>query len=392
MNARMTLVGMENQLNYENKSLNDTWELLPTEEPIEDFDKDVLLATIMTKGGTFEPLYTDPQYFYWSTGMWWRKWRRNFTKWAEVLQMDYNPIENYNRNELEHNDTLEVGTLAQATHNQEVMDDDSTKNYTLDGTKTTESDGTSANTEVVDGETKKTNSNTEVVDGETSKTTSNTEVIDGEINRTKANKEVVDGEATKSGTTSETENKNNSGNYTTNLSVAGFNSASLEPKSGESNNHSDTDTISKNGTNSETSTEDKTTTNNGTEKEVEDRTVKDNGTESGTEDKTTTNNGTENATEDRTTTNNGTTHNEGSETSKDKYGETGTDDRTTTNNGTMNQNTNTDRDYDHKSHIWGNIGVTTSQQMIEAELKLRRWNLYEQIADIFCDEMCVRVY
>lgn len=54
----------------------------------------------------------------------------------------------------------------------------------------------------------------------------------------------------------------------------------------------------------------------------------------------------------------------------------------TTDNGTSN----------HTGHTHGNIGVTTSQQMLEAELNLQEWNLYEHIADIFVRELCIPVY
>lgn len=40
----------------------------------------------------------------------------------------------------------------------------------------------------------------------------------------------------------------------------------------------------------------------------------------------------------------------------------------------------------------GNIGVTTSQQMLESELKIAEWNLYYHIADLFIKEFCIPVY
>ena len=41
----------------------------------------------------------------------------------------------------------------------------------------------------------------------------------------------------------------------------------------------------------------------------------------------------------------------------------------------------------------GNIGVTTSQQMLESELKLRRdWNIYRMICDDFRRALCVGVW
>lgn len=46
----------------------------------------------------------------------------------------------------------------------------------------------------------------------------------------------------------------------------------------------------------------------------------------------------------------------------------------------------------HDAHLYGNIGVTTSQQMLEDELRIAEWNLYEHISDIFISEFCILVY
>lgn len=46
----------------------------------------------------------------------------------------------------------------------------------------------------------------------------------------------------------------------------------------------------------------------------------------------------------------------------------------------------------HNSHIHGNIGVTTSQQMLQSEIELARFNIYKAIADLFADEFCIMVY
>ena len=46
----------------------------------------------------------------------------------------------------------------------------------------------------------------------------------------------------------------------------------------------------------------------------------------------------------------------------------------------------------HEGNIYGNIGVTTSQQMLEAEYEVARFNIYEQIADLFIKEFCICVY
>lgn len=46
----------------------------------------------------------------------------------------------------------------------------------------------------------------------------------------------------------------------------------------------------------------------------------------------------------------------------------------------------------HRAHLYGNIGVTTSQQMLDAELDIARWNLYNQISDLFKTELLITVY
>lgn len=46
----------------------------------------------------------------------------------------------------------------------------------------------------------------------------------------------------------------------------------------------------------------------------------------------------------------------------------------------------------HEAHLYGNIGVTTSTQMLEDFLRVERWNIYEHIAELFVDEFCIRIY
>lgn len=48
--------------------------------------------------------------------------------------------------------------------------------------------------------------------------------------------------------------------------------------------------------------------------------------------------------------------------------------------------------YNHTSRVFGNIGVTTSSKMLEEYLDTQRFNIYDQIADIFCDEFCILIY
>ena len=44
------------------------------------------------------------------------------------------------------------------------------------------------------------------------------------------------------------------------------------------------------------------------------------------------------------------------------------------------------------AHLYGNIGVTTSQQMLRDELDIATWKLYEHISDLFIEEFCILIY
>lgn len=46
----------------------------------------------------------------------------------------------------------------------------------------------------------------------------------------------------------------------------------------------------------------------------------------------------------------------------------------------------------HNGHMYGNIGVTTSAQMLEGEIEVRKNNIYDLIADCFATELCLMVY
>ena len=49
-------------------------------------------------------------------------------------------------------------------------------------------------------------------------------------------------------------------------------------------------------------------------------------------------------------------------------------------------------EFKHNAHLYGNIGITTSQQMLQAEYDIAEWNIYNHICDIFADELLLCVY
>lgn len=140
---------------------------------------------------------------------------------------------------------------------------------------------------------------------------------------------------------------------------------------------------------------------NGTNNETSDYTRTDNLTQS--DDHTRTDNLTETMTHSEKAYNSGSTM---VDTTKDVDGKTGTQRMAGTSNNTGTQRnagstngsfnsgetgTDTANDTRH-ARMYGNIGVTTSQRMLESELDIARWNLYEHIADLFCQEFCIMVY
>lgn len=66
---------------------------------------------------------------------------------------------------------------------------------------------------------------------------------------------------------------------------------------------------------------------------------------------------------------------------------------TTMNTNRSGSDTNSrDRNEIRTGRAYGNIGITTSQQMLQSELDIASWNLYEHITDIFLSEFIIPVF
>ena len=78
----------------------------------------------------------------------------------------------------------------------------------------------------------------------------------------------------------------------------------------------------------------------------------------------------------------------GNESEKTKASESGSE----TESGNATESGKENELSQHSGHLYGNIGVTTSTQLLEDFLRVERFNIYEQIADIFISEFCILVY
>lgn len=64
-----------------------------------------------------------------------------------------------------------------------------------------------------------------------------------------------------------------------------------------------------------------------------------------------------------------------------------------TNEGTSDTAHEAEGSRQHALHHWGNAGIsTTAQKLMEQEFRIRAFDIYDHMADIFIDELCVRVY
>ena len=60
--------------------------------------------------------------------------------------------------------------------------------------------------------------------------------------------------------------------------------------------------------------------------------------------------------------------------------------------GTYSDSKNDSYTNNHTYHGYGNIGITSAQELFQRQAEVARFNLYEQIADLFCQEFCIMVY
>lgn len=87
--AKITLIGM---YNYDNTLFDQL--SVPA-----GLDKNLLINTLLLRGGEFEVLYANFDFMKAAIGVWSAKWQRTMEKWLRVLSMEYDPIENYDRKE-----------------------------------------------------------------------------------------------------------------------------------------------------------------------------------------------------------------------------------------------------------------------------------------------------
>ena len=305
--AKVTIVGQEQFLQHnENKSLFDLLQLP------DGIDKDLLVDNILLESGDFESMYDNPYFMRNMISVWGRKWYRTFEKWVAVLNMEYNPLENYDRKEF----WEDQGKM----NRKQTQDTTDNLNVSQETSDTFQS-----------------------VVNSTSDTTT-TDVQASESNDTQ----------TSSGTThSKTESEGSRSVSTTTENLVSAYDASTYQPSDESI-----------GSTSETASDESTT------------------------DGSTASNSSATTTVDLSgnSTDNNISHSQTDNTDNTELSRT--DARTIAD--LINENRGDNNE--HRGRIHGNIGVKTTQSMLAEELEVQRFNIINEITDIFVTEFCVLVY
>ena len=91
--AKITMVGLMNYCEANNINL---WASLDLPAGMNDQD---FINAVVLRGGEFEVLYPDPDYFAGAIGAWSQMRKHTFERWVKALAIDYEPLENYNRQE-----------------------------------------------------------------------------------------------------------------------------------------------------------------------------------------------------------------------------------------------------------------------------------------------------
>lgn len=362
----MTLWEVENFLNQTHwedeedegkRSLSDPWRgsIVQLET---SFNPDVLLETIMLKGGELGVLFNNIATFYKMNRAWWRKWEGVFYKWWIVTDKEYEPLWDRNGYEQAHNDSKYKGTLANKSNESKsekgissISNEENTENInSYEKSHKAIGDDKEHSKEKIDRDIEETNKGTKTTEikgpnnkgaYDNTQTYGNT-VIQNRVSAFDSNTPVVHDEQTvKDG-------------------VASYNDT---PAKDSASKHVDREYGS--------ITEEKYASNDPYK-----TTIKDNKNE---------------ITNDSNRKNHLVEAETGGDSSK---GGTKNNQHNKTNNSYVLENENeqyheNNRDYDHAMHQWGNWGViTTSQNLLMQEFEIRfKTNPYELMSTIYIKEM-----
>ena len=110
--AKITLIGLNNYCVARGYSLFDQV-LLPS-----GIDRDMLIHAILLRAGEFEVLYPNPDFMQDVINSLFKRWYKTFAKWEKALNIEYDPLSNYDRKE-EWSDSSKADTSTDSSSNSD---------------------------------------------------------------------------------------------------------------------------------------------------------------------------------------------------------------------------------------------------------------------------------
>lgn len=92
----------------------------------EEIDKDVVVTTILSNGADYELINPDLLFMYDASEFFSKKWKRTFEKWVELLNAEYEPLDNYDRKEYFSESSSEYNSLSGSDSSSSSMSETNT--------------------------------------------------------------------------------------------------------------------------------------------------------------------------------------------------------------------------------------------------------------------------
>lgn len=416
-------------LNKINKPLNETWELTN-----QNYDKEILLATILQKYDTFGVTEEDPRMFKYYSEIWWRKHFRTFQKWFDAFDIPYSPLINnwrsqqhtieetsegnqYNR--FKNKDNITDHHIGDAYSNQDFhneYEDHKTTEETIDNDFTSHL-GKNENTDATNSSIKTNAQNDNKVNTSIKDTKNNeSDVTDRDVQTgTDINVATVGANYNNESSKGYTATKASDGQITgfsvntaaaersVETKVSAYNATSYEPSQEEithgviGNSGENSSTVHTTGdATKNTVAEDITLTKDATSNELSsfneqnELQAEEHNQGANKQNVVSTEIGktTDDTKKDFSDDTEGENTNNTQITSNDKY----INNSNGLHSGDSQVKNDNKKTFIEKDYHEGNVGTMTAQQMLDSELKIQMIDLYDQMAELFVDENCVCVY
>lgn len=143
-------------------------------------DADLLQKNILIKSEPYESLYYDGDMIKYYVGIWSQKWYRTFDKWYDAMQLEYDPISNYDR----HETWTESGNRTEKENNLNTTNSNGTTS--TDSTGTNSSSGSETHTDTTTNKVSAFNASTFQNDSQ-SETTGNSSNNNVDTNNSRLN-------------------------------------------------------------------------------------------------------------------------------------------------------------------------------------------------------------